>query len=184
MPRTTVPPPANITLIGMPGVGKSTLGVLLAKHIRYDFVDIDLLIQSGEQASLRQIIHDRGIEAFCGIEAGYIRRLTPRRTVIATGGSAVYDEAAMAHLERLGCILFLDIELPCLAQRLGNLVRRGVVLMPGQTLEQLYAQRRPLYSKYAHLTVQCADQTPDRLVHRIMAVLAADPLYGPLIAAE
>ncbi len=174
----------NITLIGMPGVGKSTLGVLLAKRIRFGFVDTDLLIQTGEQAGLQQIIRDQGIEAFCRIEADYIQKLSTRMTIIATGGSVIYDPGAMAHLASLGRIIFLDIELGPLTERLGNLDRRGVVLMPGQTLDQLYSHRRPIYQQYAHLMVQCAHRTPEQLVHEMISVLEQDPQFSFLPAEE
>ena len=165
-------PHRNIILIGMPAVGKSTLGVLLAKRIGYAFADTDLLIQTGEGTSLKHMIHDRGTEAFCDLEARYVRRLSNRRTVIATGGSVIYRSQAMAHLTRLGTIVFLDIGLNPLARRLKQLDSRGVVRKPGQTIEQLYAERRPLYRKYAHITVDCSHCTPEEAVLKLLAGIA------------
>lgn len=161
----------NLALIGMPGAGKSTVGVLLAKRMGYAFVDTDLLIQTGEGRYLQQIIQERGVAAFCDMEAAYILKLRAQRTVIATGGSVVYRPEAMAHLKSLGCLIFLDIELEALCQRLGDLDARGVVLAPGQTIEGLYAERHPLYCQYAQMRVSCAGCTPEQVVNRVAAAL-------------
>ncbi len=171
----------NIILIGMPGVGKSTVGVLLAKRIGFAFVDTDLLIQTGEAARLQQIIQACGMDDFCDLEAGYIMKISDRRSVIATGGSVIYRSEAMAHLQALGRIVLLDIDQHSLAERLANLDDRGVVRMPGQTIAALYAERRPLYRRYAQVTVPCSECTPDQVVRRIVtdlqkaAILAETP---------
>ena len=164
-------PHSNIILIGMPAVGKSTLGVLLAKRIGFGFIDTDLLIQTGEGMSLKGIIHGRGTEGFCDLEATYIQQLSTRRTVIATGGSVVYRDQAMAHLSQLGAIVFLDIQLEPLTQRLKQLDNRGVVRAPGQTIEQIYTERSPLYHKYADITVDCSHRTPDQIVNQLSVAI-------------
>ena len=169
----------NVTLIGMPAVGKSTLGVLLAKRLGFAFIDTDLVIQTGERARLQEIISQRGVKAFCGIEADYIDTISAEHAVIATGGSVVYTDRAMVRLQDLGRILFLDIQLKPLIHRLNNLDSRGVVYMPGQTIEQLYAERRPLYRQYAHITIQCTDRTPEQIVVQMLAALNQDPLFLP-----
>ena len=155
----------------MPAVGKTTLGVLLAKRIGYAFIDTDLLIQTGERMRLKRIIHEQGREAFCDLEAKYLQRLSTRRTVIATGGSVIYRSQAMDHLAELGTIVFLDIQLPPLAQRLTQLDKRGVIRKPGQSIEQLYAERRPLYRQYAGITVDCSLCTPEEAVKKVLTAL-------------
>lgn len=161
----------NIILIGMPAVGKSTLGVVLAKRIGFAFTDTDLLIQTGEGLCLRDIIEKVGTEKFCDLEAAYIRQITVRQTVIATGGSVVYRPSAMTHLQNLGCIVFLDIQLKQLAHRLQEMDARGVVYMPGQTIDHLYAERRPLYQRYAHITIDCTHCSVETAVQKVLATL-------------
>lgn len=162
---------ANVILIGMPGVGKSTVGVLLAKQLGYGFIDTDLLIQTGEGRRLQQIIEERGLEGFCDLEADYIGRVSGRRQVIATGGSVVYRPTAMAHLAHLGPVVYLAIDLDRLKARLGNLESRGVVIAPGQRIDDIYARRRPLYQKHADITVDCNGLSPARTVRAIETAL-------------
>ena len=180
LPATSTRHGDNLTLIGMPGAGKSTVGVLLAKRIGYAFVDTDLLIQTGEDRYLQQIIQKQGMEGFCDLEAGYIMNLKIRRTVVATGGSVIYRPHAMAHLQSLGHLIFLDIELETLRQRLGDLDARGVVVAPGQTIESLYAERHPLYCQYGQLRLGCTGCTPEQMVNRIIAVLPQNLLRSHL----
>lgn len=163
--------PDNIILIGMPAVGKSTIGVLLAKQMGYAFIDTDLLIQTGEKKRLQQIIQTRGMAQFCDIEAAYVQKMSVQHGVIATGGSVVYRSGAMAHLKSIGTIIFLDIELKPLKQRLGDLNARGVVCPAGQQLDDLFKERRPLYQKFAHLTVECSNLTPDALVQALLSAI-------------
>lgn len=143
----------NITLIGMPGAGKSTLGVVLAKVLGYQFLDADLLIQKQEKRRLHQIISEEGIEGFKAIENRVNASIEAENTVIATGGSVVYCEEAMEHLKKIGKVVYLKLSLEALSRRLGNLKGRGVVLKEGQTLKSLYEERIPLYEKYADLVV-------------------------------
>jgi shikimate kinase len=169
----------NIILIGMPAVGKSTVGVLLAKRMGYGFIDTDLVIQSGEQRRLHQIIDARGMKAFCDLEASYIQRLKAQRTVIATGGSVVHRHQAMAYLDNLGIIVFLDIEPAQLKHRLMDLEERGVVFAPGQTIDDLYCERRPLYRKYSRATVSCKALPPEAVVAKLMSVIDAAASFPP-----
>ncbi len=161
----------NVVLIGMPGVGKSTLGVLLAKALNMDFVDTDVVVQSREGRRLQEIINERGMQAFCALEESHVLSLDCRSTVIATGGSVVYSEAAIRHLSKGGVIVQLTLPLPQLKDRLSDLGARGVVMAPGQTLDELYAERRPLYVRHADITVDCAGLTHDQVVQRVVAEL-------------
>ena len=155
----------NIILIGMPGGGKSTLGVLLAKTLGMTFLDTDLVIQEQEGALLRDLIADRGIEGFLDLEGEVCAHLQAHRTVVATGG------LAMAHLRELGTVVYLKLGYRALAKRLGSLKRRGVVLRPGQTLRMLYEERVPLYEQYAHLTIDCSGQDVEHTLDRVMRAL-------------
>ena len=143
----------NITLIGMPGVGKSTLGVVLAKVLGYQFLDADLLIQKEEKRRLWQIIEQEGVEGFKAIENRVNASIETESTVIATGVSVVYCEEAMEHLKSIGKVVYLELSLQALSKRLGNLKGRGVLLKEGQTLQDLYEERVPLYEKYADIVV-------------------------------
>lgn len=143
----------NLVLIGMPGVGKSTIGVILAKIIGYHFLDSDLVIQERENRLLHQIISKEGTEGFLKIEDKVNASLEVERTVIATGGSVVYCENAMKHLKEIGQVVYLKADYPTIEKRLGNLEKRGVALKPGQTLKDLYEERTKLYEKYADTIV-------------------------------
>ncbi|MBI9076639.1 MAG: shikimate kinase [Desulfatibacillum sp.] len=170
----------NVVLIGMPAVGKSTIGVLLAKALGFLFVDTDLIIQAGEGVSLQEIINTRGVAFFRVVEERHICGLDCQRHVIATGGSAVYSARAMAHLSKNGVIVHLDIDLQSLEQRLEDIGNRGVVMAPGQTIEDLYNNRRPLYLKYGQMGVDCQGLTPDQIVGRIMKALRSlRPISNP-----
>ena len=138
----------NIILIGMPGVGKSTLGVVLAKVLGFQFIDADLLIQEQERKKLHQIIKEVGINGFMEIENQVNASIEAERSVIATGGSVVYCRQAMSHLKEIGTVVYLKVSLSTLEKRLGNLKRRGVILKKGQTLKDLYEERVKLFEKY------------------------------------
>ncbi len=137
----------------MPSCGKSTLGVLLAKRLGYRFVDSDLLIQEKEGKLLHQIISDEGNEGFIKIENQINSQINEENAVIATGGSVIYGEEAMSNLKSLGKVVYLKIPFDEMCRRLGDFSHRGVIIRHGNTLEEMYAERAPLYEKYADLTV-------------------------------
>lgn len=159
----------NITLIGMPGSGKSTVGVLLAKTLGYRFLDADLLIQQREGALLQDILDQRGVEGFLDVEEDVIRSLDCTGTVIAPGGSAVCREGAARRLKELGLVVYLHVPLAELERRISNITTRGIAMAPGQTLADVYAVREPLYRKYADLTVDVTGQ--NTLEETVAAVL-------------
>lgn len=143
----------NIVLIGMPGVGKSTVGVILAKELGYQFIDADLLIQKQEKRLLKEIIAQEGVDGFIQIENQVNASIETDRTVIATGGSVVYGREAMEHLKKISTVVYLKLSYQSLKKRLGNLKNRGVVLREGQTLRDLYEERVVLYEKYADIVI-------------------------------
>ena len=154
----------SIILIGMPSCGKSTLGVLLAKRLGYRFIDSDLLIQESEGKLLHEIIKEKGIFGFIDVENRVNSQITDEKAVIATGGSVIYGEEAMANLKRLGKVVYLQLPFDEMCRRLGDFSHRGVVMRKGNTLEEMYAERAPLYEKYADLTVDvCNAQLTDSL---------------------
>lgn len=158
----------NVTLIGMPGSGKSTIGVILAKALGYQFLDTDLVIQKQEKRNLSQIIAQEGPERFKEIENKVNASVDVTETVIAPGGSVIYCEEAMKHLRSIGKVVYLKISLESLSKRLGNLRGRGVLLKEGQTLKDLYEERVPLYEKYADIVV---DEEGKDLEESLAAVL-------------
>lgn len=143
----------NIVLIGMPGVGKSTIGVVLAKILAYHFLDSDLVIQEKEGKRLHQIISEKGTEGFLEIENNVNASLNADGTIIATGGSVIYGKEAMEHLKEIGKVVYLKADYQTIQNRLGNLKKRGVALKKGQTLKDLYDERTKLYELYADITV-------------------------------
>jgi len=161
----------NIVLIGMPGVGKSTVGVLLAKALGRYFLDTDVLIQAIQDRSLQDIIDSDGLAAFRKIEEDYILCTDLTNAVIATGGSVVYSKEAMRHLSAHGVIVHLDLPVDKIEQRIRNLPTRGVVMEKGQTIRSLYDQRQPLYRRYAQLTIDCTDKTHEQIVAEIAQLL-------------
>lgn len=163
----------NIVLIGMPGVGKSTVGVILAKVLGYQFIDADLVIQKRENRLLHEIISEEGLDGFLKAEENanvYIAQ-NEEKSIVATGGSVVYCEKAMQELKKTGRVIYLELEYDQLKKRLGNLKGRGVVLKDGQDLIGLYEERIPLYEKYADLTVNeknlDVEQTLQKIVDRL-----------------
>ncbi len=146
----------NIVLIGMPGAGKSTVGVVLAKKLGFRFIDSDLVIQEKYGKLLHELIEENGVEGFWKIENDVNASLDTDKSVIATGGSVIYGTEAMEHLRKLGTVVYLKLPLEEVAQRLGDLNARGVTLMPGQTLPDLFEERTPLYEKYSHMVIECS----------------------------
>lgn len=154
----------NIVLIGMPGAGKSTVGVVLAKNLGMSFVDSDLLIQEQKGKKLSELIEEHGNEGFLQIEEEVNASINLQNTIIATGGSAVYSEKAMKHLKKIATVIYLQLSEPAIEDRLGDLTKRGVVLPDGFTLQDLYNERVPLYEKYADIVIRCDDISIRRIV--------------------
>jgi shikimate kinase len=161
----------NIILIGMPGSGKSTVGVILAKAMSRYFLDTDVFIQAILDKPLQQIIDNQGLQAFCKIEEEYVSCIDIKNAVIATGGSVVYSEQAMTFLAANGIIIHLDLPLETIEQRVTNLYTRGVVMEKGQTLQNLYDRRQPLYKKYAQITIDCQNKTHEQITDEIIEQL-------------
>lgn len=161
----------NIVLIGMPGVGKSTVGVILAKVLGYQFLDADLLIQEQEGKLLSEIIEEVGTDGFIQVEGRVNAGIECEKTIIATGGSVVYAPEAMEHLKEIGMVVYLKVSFPTLEHRLSDIKGRGVVLKDGQTLYDLFLERTPLYEKYADVCVAedglNVEQTVDVLVNKL-----------------
>ena len=157
----------NISLIGMSACGKSTVGVLLAKTLNMAFADTDLLIQQKYGKLLWQILEDDGIDGFNRKEEAVIGALMCENTCIATGGSAVYSQKAMRHLKSLSKTVFIDVPVTEIIKRAGDIKSRGIVIEKGKTLEQLYAERLPLYKKYADFTIKADGLGVEKIVYEI-----------------
>jgi Shikimate kinase len=158
---------SNIILIGMPGAGKSTVGVLLAKTLKKPFIDTDLLIQQRENRFLQEIIDNDGIEAFIKIEEEIIMDIKSENHIIATGGSAVYSSAAMEHLKLTGIAVYLKLNPYQLEKRIKNMKTRGIALKKGQTLTDLYKERVPLYNSYADIVIDCSHKHIEKIIKEI-----------------
>ncbi len=158
----------NIILIGMPGSGKSTCGVLAAKALLKNFFDTDLLLQGLEQSRLQDIIDREGIKYFLSAEEKAIMSLDISATVIATGGSVIYSEKAMEHLKSMGRVIYLHLEYETMCSRINNITTRGVVLKTGTTLKDMYDERLPLYNKYADDIIYCDNNTVEQTVEEIV----------------
>ena len=146
---------SNITLIGMPGAGKSTVGIVLAKMLCKNFIDADLVIQHNEGKRLHKIIEEIGNERFLKLENSTLANMKVYNSIISTGGSAIFGKEAMAHLKNTSTVVYLKVSYDIIEKRLGNLKRRGVILDEGQTLRDIYDIRTPLYESYADIIIEC-----------------------------
>ncbi len=163
----------TIVLIGMAGAGKSTVGVLLAKALSWEFIDTDLIIQRAEGMRLQALIETKGVDAFRELEERHILSIACDRAVVATGGSAVYSEAGMAHLQSLGAIVYLEVSLASLRERIADIESRGLVKAEEQTFDEVYVEREPLYRRYADLRVNCEGLNHEAVVDAILEVTKA-----------
>ncbi len=161
----------NIVLIGMPGVGKSSAGVVLAKAMGYHFVDSDIVIQHKEGRLLSDIIEECGNDGFLKIEDRINSELEADKTVIATGGSVIYGKNAMEHLKEIGIVVYLKAEFVTINERLSNLKGRGVAIKEGQTLKDLYDERCVLYEKYADITVSLDGMSIEETVGTLVPLI-------------
>lgn len=161
----------NIILIGMSGAGKSTLGVLLAKALGMDFVDTDILIQQQEKRLLQEILNHDGIEQFLRIEEAVIANLKLHNCVVATGGSVVYSERAMAALRENGTVIYLYVAYEEVERRVTNITTRGIVMQQGRSLKDAYQERLPLYRTYSDVVVDCSDRDIEGCVGEMIAKL-------------
>lgn len=164
----------NIVLIGMPGVGKSTVGVILAKVLGYQFIDADLVIQQQEGRLLHEIIEKEGTEGFIQVENRVNASLSASHAIIATGGSVVYGKEAMEHLREIGTVVYLEVSFPVLEKRLADIKGRGVVLKEGQNLYDLYLERTPLYESYADIRIAETGLDIEQTVEQIVSQLQQD----------
>lgn len=171
-PHSVMKKKSNIVLIGMPGSGKSTVGIILAKNLGIEFVDTDILIQTAENRTLQDIVDNRGHMALRAIEERELLRIDLQKHVVATGGSAAYSEPAMLHLKENGIIVFLDVDLNALRARVSNYDTRGLAKRPEQSFQDLFDERFELYTKYADITIQSSNISQDLAVNRLMEELA------------
>ncbi|MHC4105883.1 MAG: shikimate kinase [Planctomycetota bacterium] len=159
---------SNLVLIGMPGAGKSTVGVILAKQTSRDFVDTDVLIQVSQERTLQDIIDANGYAALRKIEEEILLGLSVRDHVIATGGSAAYSDQAMTHLRSEGVVIFLDVDLTTLESRVSDFSTRGLAKRPEQSFAELFDERLSLYNKYADVKIKCAELTQEDVCAKII----------------
>ncbi len=157
----------NVVLIGMPGAGKSTVGVVLAKVVGHKFVDSDLVIQEQQGKLLHELITEHGMDGFLEIENQTNASLDMTKAVIATGGSVIYGKEAMEHLKEIGLVVYLKLSLESIADRLGDLKKRGVALKDGWGLKELYEERVPLYEKYADVIIDCEEKAIREITEEI-----------------
>ena len=162
----------NIVLIGMPGCGKSSLGVRLARLMGMAFVDTDDVLQAQQGQRLQPMIEERGIDAFLAMEEACVAGLSCAHSVIATGGSVVYGEKAMRHLHACGTVVYIKLPFDVIEQRLSNLATRGVTLRPGQSLRDLYDERIPLYEREADIVFEAENVPMDKTAELLAARLA------------
>ena len=162
----------NIILIGMPGAGKSTVGVVLAKKLGYRFLDSDIVIQEQTGKLLYQLIEERGEAGFLMLENDINAEIEVEQTVIATGGSAVYGTEAMRHFHELGTVVYLQLSKEAVAKRLGDLHQRGVVCQDGCTIQELYEERTPLYERCADITIACDHKELRQIIDEIAELIS------------
>ena len=164
----------NIVLIGMPGAGKSTVGVLLAKAMNYQFMDTDITIQNENGKKLYEIIAEKGIDEFLKIENDVLSQVEADKTVIATGGSAVYGEEAMKHLAEIGHIVYIKLSCQEIIRRVSNIKTRGIAMKKGKTIFDIYEERVPLYEKYAEIIVDAENTNIEECVELVVDAVSMD----------
>lgn len=162
----------NVILVGMPGCGKSTVGVVLAKSLGYDFTDTDLIIARKEGKNLQKLIDEDGIQKFLQVENQVGKELSCSETVVATGGSMIMNPDAMEHLKSIGKVVYINVPLDVLKKRITNMKTRGIVFGKGETLDDIFAKRTPLYEKYADITINISknnslEQAVNKIVKKI-----------------
>ena len=162
---------SNVTLIGMPSAGKSTIGVLLAKRLGYSFIDADILIQEKEGRLLKEIIAQEGMDGSLQVENRVNASIEAKRSVIAPGGSVIYGKEAMEHLKEISTVVYLKMSYEELERRVGDVVDRGVALKEGMTLRDLYDERTAYYERYADITIDEEGMTPGQTVDLLRAML-------------
>lgn len=155
----------------MPGCGKSTLGVILAKTLGYDFIDTDLIIQKNEGKKLYEIIEDDGLDAFINCESRAICSIAADNTVIATGGSAVLDNKAMEHLKAIGKVIYIKLTPQAIEKRINNISTRGIVMEEGESIGDIYLQRSPLYEKYADIILSADEDNIERNIEKLINMI-------------
>lgn len=159
----------NIVMTGMPGSGKSTVGVILAKSLGFDFVDTDLVICKREGRKLQEIIDTQGLEKFLEIERQVGEEISPVNAVVATGGSMVLSKEAMKNLKKNGIVVYVEVPLEILKKRITNMKTRGIAFKKGETLDDIFRERTPLYEKYADITITADENTvPEDCVNQIV----------------
>ncbi len=163
----------QLTLIGMPGSGKSTLGRWLANHWQWPFIDVDLAIIAKEKKTLAELQEALGREAFLDRESWHIQQYGQAGQILAPGGSVIYRQATIEHLRRCGLVVYLQVPLADIEQRIGDLRKRGVVIAPGKTVEDLFHERLPLYQQAAHLTVACSGIDPEASARQVEQAIQA-----------
>lgn len=165
----------SVILIGMPGAGKSTLGILLAKELGLDFLDTDVAIQVKEQQTLQDILETQGYLQLRAVEENVLLETDCHEKVIATGGSAVYSEKGMAYLKSCGPVVYIEVPIQELRRRIHNYETRGIARRPDQSFDELFTERAALYRKYADITIQCDDHGPGEVIGQILAALKQLP---------
>ncbi len=165
-----------ITLIGMPGIGKSTVGLALAKDLDWAFVDTDYIIESLYGVPLQKVTDAMSKEEFLDVEGQVIQSLRLFRTIIATGGSVIYREEAMAHLRSLGPVVYLHAPLDLILERIARNPQRGIAIAPGQTIEDLFEERAALYTKYAQCSLDVTSFSPEECVKTLLHLLRTERL--------
>ena len=168
---------ANVTLIGMPGAGKSTIGIILAKYLSFGFIDTDVLIQINHQKSLQQIMDETGYLNLREIEENEIRKINIEKHVIATGGSVVYSENAMQHLQSISAVVFLKVEYETLKKRIHNFKTRGIAKSNTQSFQELFDERQVLYHRYGEIIIDCGFQDQEVIAEEIILKFKDD---GPV----
>lgn len=171
---------SNITLIGMPASGKSTVGVLLAKRLGYSFVDADIVIQEKTGKLLKEIIAEQGTDGFLKVEEEVNSELNVQRSVIAPGGSVIYGPKAMEHLKEISVVVYLKLSYEDVKMRLEDLKDRGVALKDGMTLKDLYDERIPLYEKYADITIDETGKNAGVIVDELRAMMEDEKVSGSI----